>query len=201
MDNLDTEQSKPKDIKSKIFGNDMFDLSVSLILSLNGILVLLNLLYYGASRLYWFSGCYVLLLPCVVWCVAAFTKKIKQREVKIRNVFTVIMVFVIFAAWSVGETIYAKDIFGGTKTITTEFYRPYEKSIYIDQEFDGENFNGFSLKCSKKISELVREIFHFDESEKMKVSEHFSVYKSSPKIEIEYYPNTELIKEINILED
>ena len=50
MDNLDTEQPKPKDIKSKIFGNDMFDLSVSHILFLNGVMILLNLQYYGASH-------------------------------------------------------------------------------------------------------------------------------------------------------
>lgn len=105
----------------------------------------------------------------------------------------------IFAAGSVIETIYAKDIFGGTKTITTEFYRPFEKRVLIEQEFDGKHYNGFSLKCSKKISATIREKFHFDESEKMKVLDNISVYKSSPKIEIEYYPNTEIIKEITIL--
>lgn len=200
MDNLDTEQSKPKDIKSKIFGNDLFDLSVSFCILFNGILTLLvNSKYYGTDILYWVSGCYALLL-CAVWCTAAFVKKLKRHEVKARQVIMVILIFVILAAWSVGGTIYAKDIVGGTETVTTEYYYPREKSILIYQEFNGIEFkNSMRLYCTKKISAPVLENFSFDKSEKIKISDHISTYKCSPKIEIKYYPNSELIEEINIL--
>lgn len=201
LDNMDTKQSKPKDIKSIILGNDIFDLSVSHIMLLNGMMILLNLQYYGANRLYWFSGCYLLLLTCVVWCAAAFFKKLKRREVKARNVITVMIVFALLVMWSFGEAIYAKDIFGGTETIITEYYRPSEKSILIDQEFDGIEYKVMQLNCTEKLSAPILENFSFDKSLKLKVSDHISVYKSSPKIEIKYYPNSKLIKEINILEE
>lgn len=202
MDNVsEMEQSKPKNIKSKIFGDDIFDLSVSSCILFSGILTLLvNSKFYGTDILYWVSGCYALLLICVVWCLAAFVKKLKRHEVKAQQVVTIILIFVILAAWSVGETIYAKDIFGGTETITTEYYAPREKSILIYQEFDGIEFkNSIRLYCTEKISAPVLENFSFDESEKRKISDHIWAYKSIPKIEIEYYPNTEFIKEINIL--
>lgn len=54
----------------------MFDLPVSSCILFNGILTLLvNSKFYGTDILYWVSGCYALLLICVVWCLAAFVKK------------------------------------------------------------------------------------------------------------------------------
>lgn len=193
MENTSSEQ-KNKSVSG------IFELSLSVVMLFNGILILLtNIKYYGTEILYIWLGCYVLLVLSGVWCVVEFIKLLKRHGLKKSHIACAVITLVILVMWGIGASIYAKDIFGGTKTITTEFYRPYENRILIDREFDG-NYNGFSLKCSKKTLEPLRGIFHFDESVRMKVSDNISVYKSSPKIEIEYYPNTEIIKEINVIE-
>lgn len=198
MDNTNTEQQEFKETGKA----NVLELPMSFLMSFIGIYLLLTniIKYYGAEILYIFAGCYILTLISAVWVTSVFVKLLKQRAVKKYHVFYIIIMLVIVAAWSIVMSFYAKDIFGGTKTVTTEYYHPTEKTIHIFDEFDETEGGTLRLHCSKKKSAPVLEKYSFDDSEKMKISDYMSAYKCSPKIEIKYYPNSKIIKEINILE-
>lgn len=197
MDNTNIEQQRSKET-GKI---NVLELPMSFLIFFIGIYLLLtNIKYYGAEILYIFAGCYILTLISAVRVTSVFVKLLKQRAVKKYHVFYVIIMLVIVAAWSIVVSFYAKDIFGGTKTITTEYYYPTEKTIHIFDEFDETEGGTLWLHCSKKNSAPVLEKYSYDDSEKMKISDYMSAYKCSPKIRIEYYPNTKIIKEIKVIE-
>lgn len=175
----------------------VIEMLISFAALLSSMLIALNQMNYS-WRVYGITGCYLLLLVCAVWCAAAFVKKLKRRGIKTLHILVLIVIFVLAAGWSGNAVKCVRDIFGGTVTVTTEFYRPYKVNVEVYGEFPESENGRIRLYCTEKISEPVLEKFSYNESKTLD-TDHISIYAGSPVIEIKYYPNTGLIKEINIL--
>lgn len=189
------ENTPNKTEPSSCYG--VIEMLISFAALLSSVLIALDHMNHS-WRIYGITDCYLLLLVCAVWCAAAFVKKLKRREVKTLHILILILIFVLAAGWSGNAVKCVRDIFGGTVTVTTEFYRPYKDNVEVYGEFPERESGRIRLYCTEKISAPILEKFSYNESKTLD-TDHISIYAGSPVIEIKYYPNTELIKKINIL--
>lgn len=163
---------------------------------LNSVMAFLYLME-SANVMYLYVPCYILLIVSAVLCVSALIKNIRERCVKGHQiVFSIAMI--MFCAILFGKVPnYTKDIFGGTVSVTTEYYRPYREEMIICPE----NEESVIVYCTEKQSAPLLEKFSFDKSRTIKISDNISAYPCTPKVTIIYYSNSRLVKEIVLHEE